>query len=222
MINPQLQFRLWSVLMAISAISAAFVCVAPKTPHNLQLLNSPDFTCADIARAVNYYVDLGEEETLREFHALARKDVDIGRPDINERIGWLCRILYQPDGKPLRPPMLGSLTLPHDQMPLDKWPLYPVAQSGGTYCVLSEGYSLAGFPEPMADYFSYCKTNGAFRTERVNVPNRKAAVQDVSAIRSSERWTTIKWSNAGQGFSYTISEPWIWGRILAQAESMKE
>jgi hypothetical protein len=119
-------------------------------------------------------------------------------------------------------PMLGALRLPHDQMPLTKWPLFPVAKSGETYCVLSEGYSLAGFPEPIPDYLTYCKTHGAFRTNPVRVPDRETAIQDLSAIRLSKRWTDIKWKNSGQGFSYTMSEPWIWDAIIAQAESMKQ
>ena len=220
--EPKLQFRLASLLIVISAASAAFAFFGPKPRHKLHLLRSPDFTCADIARAVNYYVDLGEAETLREFHDLVRPGVDIGRPDINERIGWLCRILYQQKGKPLRSPMLGALSLPYDQMPLNKWPLYPVAKSGDTYCVLSEGYSLAGLPESMPDYFNYCKTNGTFRTEPVPIPSRKTAIQDVNAIRLSKRWSSIKWKNAGQGFSYTISEPWIWDGIVVQAESIRK
>ena len=222
MLKPKLQFRLASLLIVVSAASIAFAFLGPKPRHKLHLLRSPDFTCADIARAVNYYVDLGEEETLREFHDLARQDVDIGRPVINERIGWLCRILYEPNGKPLRAPMLGGLMLPYDQMPLDKWPLYPVAKSGDTYCVLSQGYSLSGYPEPMADYFRYCTTKGSFRTATIPIPNRTTAVRDVSAIRSSKRWSSIKWKNAAQGFSYTMNEPWIWSSIIAQAESIQE
>lgn len=216
---PKLKSRLASLLIVISAGSITYAYFGPTPQNELQLLRSSEFTCADIALAVNYYVNLGEEETLREFHDLVREKDEIGRPNIKERIGWLCRILYEPDGKPLRGPGLGGLMLPQDQMPLDKWPLYPVARSGDTFCVLSEGYRLSGLPEFMPDYFRYCTSAGSFRKAPLTVPSRATAIRDVNAIRSSHRWSQIKWQNAGQGFSYTINESWMWSMILAQAES---
>ena len=215
-----LRFRLASFLVAVMAASSAYG--EPNSSQEPNLLKSAEFTCVDISHAVNYYVDLGEEATLKEFKTLLLKRDRAGRPDISERIGWLCRILYEPNDQPLRPPMLGGLMLPHDQMPLDKWPLYPVAKSGDTYCVLSEGYTLAGLPEPMPKYFSYCQKHGTFRAKPVAIPNRKTAIQDLNSIRSSKRWTSIKWKNSGNGFSYTMDEPWTWRRIIAQAQSISE
>ncbi|WP_160148263.1 hypothetical protein [Rubripirellula obstinata] len=203
--------------MLVSSASVAFAFLQPKPRHQLHLLRSADFTCADIARAVNYYVDLGERETLREFHDLARQNDDIGRPNVNERIGWLCRILYVPKNKPLRGPMLGGLMLPYESMPLGDWPMYPVAKSGGTYCVLSEGYSLAGHAEPIPNYLTYCGLHGSFRAGHVPVPDRKVAMQEVDLIRLSKRWTKITWIKTGLNSSYTISEPWTWDRIIDQA-----
>jgi len=220
--QPKSSFRLIFLVIASLLASAAFAFFRPQPRRELQLLSSADFTCADIARAVNYYVELGEEKTLREFHDLISRHDSIGRPDMDERIGWLCRILYVPNGQPLRPPGLGGLTPPQDQMPLDRWPIYPVVQSGDTYCVLAEGHLLLGLPERMPDYFRYCSSMGSFRTEPVAVPDRSTAIRDVSAIRSSDRWSTIKWTNDGKGGSYTISEPWIWSAVITQAESIRD
>ncbi|MEM8671704.1 MAG: hypothetical protein AAGG48_29570 [Planctomycetota bacterium] len=214
--------RLVLVLLAASAATVASAECGPEPRDQLHLLKYADFTCADISRAVNYYVDLGEDATLKEFQSLLQKREQVGRPDLSERIGWLCRILYEPKDKPMRPPMLGGLMLPHDQMPLDKWPLYPVAKSGSTYCVLSEGYTLAGFPEPMTKYFSYCKKSGSFRTTSVVIPSKKEAIRDINSIRSSQRWTSINWKNSGQGFSYTMNEAWTWNQIIDQAKSIPE
>ena len=105
-------------------------------------------------------------------------------------------------------------------MTADKWPLYPVAKSGTTYCTLAEGYKLNGKPEPIADYLAYCAANGTYRADPIAIPDRQTAIRDISAIKSSRRWLDIKWSDAGQGFSYAISEKSIWRKIFVQAESI--
>ena len=52
----------------------------------------------------------------------------------------MCRVLFEPKGQDsLRQPMYGALDLPWNSMPLTKWPLYPVALSGSSYFVLSDG-----------------------------------------------------------------------------------
>src|SRR5262249_40890802 len=102
------------------------------------------FTCATLAEVVNHYVALGEDAAVKELKALVPKGFSGFKRgfSMDERIGWVCRILFEPKGtEPLRPPGLGGLSLP--PMPLKEWPFYPVARSGETYCVLSEGYMLA-------------------------------------------------------------------------------
>lgn len=218
--RPRLQFRLATMLIVVTAASFVFWFSGPKPRTDFFRLDSVD--CANITRTVNYYVDLGEEETLREFENLLSDRFENGSPDIDERIGWLCRILYQPNGEPLRPPGTGGFMLPYDQFPLAKWPLFPIAKSGDTYCVLARRSSIMGLPESLTDYFGYCRTNGSFRTERVPVPNGKTAIRDLNALRLSNRWLNIQWSGKRQGVSYTCSEPWIWDEILSQAQSMRE
>jgi len=217
------QLHLTTLLFAITVASIAFAMLAPKPKHHLHLFRSAQFNCTDIARAVNHYVDLGEEATIHEFSSMADDDADLSRGfSVNERIGWLCRILFEPGGGSLRPPMFGGLNLPYNSMHTQNWPLYPVAKSGETYCVLSEGYRLAGHAEPVRDYLAYCTSNGSFRTKPVKLIDRTTAIRDVAGIRTSKRWRDIKWSDSGVGFSYTISEPWIWKSIIVQAESIDE
>lgn len=179
------------------------------------------FTCATLAEAANHFIDLGEAAAVKELEALA--------PDHNwnivggihwaERVGWVCRILFTPKGKePLRAPRYGGHTLPDSTMPLASWPLYPVAASGTSYFVLSEGYSLGGRPEDPKAYLAYCRTKGTFRTQRVPVPTRAQALKDVEQLRQSKAWKAIKWSDRGPNFSYTLPESGTWDLLRGQAE----
>jgi hypothetical protein len=73
--------------------------------------------------------------------------------------------------------------LPRITMPLTTWPIYPVAVSGTSYFVLSEGYLVAGEPEDPKEYLRYCRTNGKFRSERVPIPTRVDALKNLETIR---------------------------------------
>jgi hypothetical protein len=137
----------------------------------------------------------------------------------NERIGWVCRILFEAKrDEPLREPRFGGLHLPWKSMPLKSWPLYPVACSGSSYFILSEGYQSGGRPEPARDYMEYCRKAGKFRKEPVAMPKRSDAQKDLQKLRDSKEWKAIKWTDSGQGFSYMFSEDDIWTFIKAQAD----
>jgi hypothetical protein len=118
--------------------------------------------------------------------------------------------------------MFGGHRLPWNSMPLTAWPLYPVARSGSTYFVLSEGYDLGGVPEDPKAYLKHCQTKGKFRSERIPTPTRSQALKDLEQLRQTEAWKAIKWKDSGQGFSYTMSEESIWTFIKAQAEKTPE
>jgi len=204
-------------------LSMAFSVCHAEVP---QLFIQREFNAADVAQAVNYFIALGEEGALSELTKLA-PDYDSRFGNFNrsfnrtERVGWVCRILFEPKGKqPLRPPMYGGLDLPDNTMPFANWPRYPVAASGKSYFVLSEGYNLAGAPEDPKQYLAYCRAEGIFRKQPVPVPARAEAQHDVAALRQSPAWKTIKWKDSGQGFSYTMSEEWTWKFIQAQADSI--
>ena len=103
-------------------------------------------------------------------------------------------------------------------MPLVKWPLYPVAKSGDTYCVLAEGYSLAGEAEPVSSYISHCAKVGSFRTDRMQMRSEAQATADLNALRLSQRWLDIEWEGKGPGYSFFIDENSVWNSIIRQAK----
>jgi hypothetical protein len=191
-----------------------------------RLFRQSEFNSALFAKAVNHFVDIGEDAAVRELAKLAATEEKnlsgTGQKywATNERVGWMCRVLFEPKAKtPLRPPMFGGLNLPFNTMPETEWPLYPVAQSGSTYFVLSEGYMLGGQAEPVADYLLYCRQNGVFRTKRVAVPNKKSAQGDAASLRNSTAWQAIKWTDSGTGWSYSMDEKSAWAFIQEQADT---
>jgi hypothetical protein len=187
------------------------------------LFRERSFSAANLAEAVNHFVALGEEPAARELSTLA-PDHDPGRAGFSlpERVGWVCRILFQPKGdQPLRAPRYGAHSLPYLTMPLARWPLYPVAESGDSFFVLSEGYMLAGIPERPTRYLAYCRAEGIFRKQRIPVPGRHQAKKDVLALRQSPAWKAIEWKDRGPETTYTMNEEWTWRFIQAQADAIK-
>jgi hypothetical protein len=212
------------ITLFLLLVCAAFRFSQAEVP---QLFRDHSFTAAILAQAANHFVALGETAATRELTALV-SDHDFKRDNIGkgfsvpERVGWVCRILFQPKAnQPLRPPMYGGLGLPFNTMPPTRWPLYPVAASGHSFFVLSEGYMLAGLPEDPKRYLAYCRAEGTFREQRIPVPTRAEAQKDVSALRQSPAWKAIKWKDRGQGFSYAMNEERTWKFIQAQADSIK-
>ncbi len=211
---------------------ALLVVVLAATPCQAEapkLFREKSFTCAMLAQAVNHYVTLGEDAAAKELESLTSEDwteewfKKKRGFSFNERVGWICRIVFEPKGKePLRAPLFGAHHLPWNSMPLTNWPLYPVAVSGSTYFVLSEGYMLAGVAEDPKDYLKYCRANGKFRKEAVPIPSRIQALKDLEKLRQSKAWKAIKWEEKGEGFSYFFDEDWVWGRIKYQAENIPE
>jgi hypothetical protein len=201
---------------------------APSKPALPSLLREKSFTCATLAEAVNHYVDLGEEAAIKELEFLTsdwmtRDKITSVTGDFSrkERIGWVCRILFQQGKNPLRPPLYGAVcSLPWNSMPLTTWPLFPVAASGRSYFVLGEGYLLAGEPEDPTAYLRYCRIHGKFRTEHVPIPTRDQALDNLNQLRQSKAWKAIKWSDTCEWGSYTLSEEWTWRFIEAQAENI--
>jgi hypothetical protein len=199
------------------------------------------FTSATLAEAVNRYVAIGEEATIKELQQISsqensKNEIFAGKGfSVNERVGWMCRILYEPKEpslliaksgilipektKPLRAPKFGVLSMPENTMPVEKWPLYPVAFSGSTYVVLKQGYTDSGTPEELAHYLAYCKSNGTFRKTPVLVPTKKQAEKDIAMLRQSEPWQAIKWED-NNGFSFPMGEQWTWAFIQNQAKAI--
>lgn len=192
-----------------------------------KLFSQKSFTSANIAEAVNRYVAIGEAASAKEMEQLAAQEDAMDESflgkgfSVNERIGWVCRILYEPKGhSPLRAPKFGVLPLPEKTMPVEKWPLYPVAVSGSTYIVLRQGYTPHGTPEKVAHYLAYCKNNGVFRTTPVEVPDKEQAEKDIANLRQSAQWQAIRWQNNADGFSFPMGEELTWAFIKGQTKNL--
>jgi hypothetical protein len=193
-----------------------------------KLFSQKNFTSANIAEAVNRYVAIGEASTVKELQQLAAQDISANDNflskgfNVKERVGWVCRILYEPKGRsPLRAPEFGELALPEKSMPAEKWPLYPLALSGSTYVVLKQGYTPDGTPEEAAHYLKYCKNNGVFRKTPVEVPIREQAETDIANLRQSAQWQAIEWRN-NDGFSYPMGEQLTWAFIKGQTKTIAD
>ena len=131
-------------LILISSVTTLGICHADAP----KLFRERPFNAATLAIAVNHFVAVGQEAAIKELAELGTAEPLRDGVYPAERVGWMCRVLFEPKGhEPLRPPMYGALQLPYKSMPLAKWPLFPVALSGSSYFVLSEGYLLKGEAE---------------------------------------------------------------------------
>jgi hypothetical protein len=197
-----------------------------------KLFREQAFTCATLADAVNHFVGLGEDAAVKELQELAcvedaeaekNRGFNVRGFSINERITWVCRILFEPKSGPkslpyLRAPRFGKLNLPEKFMPIWKWPLYPVVLSGSTYFVLGESYSDDNHTlEDAKHYITYCKDNGNFRKTPVKVAAKAQVLKDVAALKQSEPWQSIQWLD-DSGYGYPMGEQWTWGFIQRQTK----
>jgi len=191
------------------------------------LFTEKEFSATTLAHTVNHYIALGEMTAMRELEVLGRGEV-LGRAQaskdedgiaIDQRIGWICRILFLPKSGSLWPPSDGCL-FPADRTNAVDWPLYPLAKSGTTFCVLSEMSACFGYRAPIAYYLTYCQENGVFRSCPVPLPTRSSAIADLKQLRQSKRWQEIQWDFASPGRSYSCNESWFWSFIIKQGESI--
>lgn len=191
-----------------------------------KLFRERAFNCVALADAVNHFVGIGEDAAVKELEQLSEAEAaeaeknrgfDTHGFSINERIGWVCRILFEPkDGTYIRAPKFGKLDIPEKYMPIAKWPLYPVVLSGSTYFVVAESYSDDNStPEESKHYIKYCVENGNFRKTPVKVASKAQILKDAAALRQSAPWQDIQWLD-DSGYSYPMGEQWTWGFILKQ------
>ncbi len=188
-----------------------------------RLFQESEFTAASFAEAVNHFVALGEDAAVQELRRLAADSKTDNKHEnrVKVRIGWMCRVLFEPKTESLREPRFGALSLPYKTMPNKSWPLNPVALSGSTYLVLSDGYILGGRAENTKAYIDYCRKSGVFRKKPVSVPTKAQALRDAAALRQSAAWQSIKWKDSGENWSYTMDEGRTWEFIQEQAESIR-
>lgn len=196
--------------MARNALIALLLTFGACHADYPKLLTKTEFTSATLAEAVNHYIEMGEEKANKQLDSWTVE------PSNKVRIGWICRILFEPkDKKPLRGPLYGALMGFPRPMALENWPLYPIALSGNTYFVLGDRYLLGGHPEDPRDYVRYCRENGTFRKVPVPVPTRRQALEDFEKLMQSKAWKAIKWNGDGP-------DPWTVRFIRDQADDIPE
>lgn len=187
-------------------------------------IKGPSFNPASFARAVNYFVSLGETEAINELKKQIRENQsgnfsEVYHNDI--RVSEICRVLFESrDGNPIRPPGLGALMgIDFDQRDRRQfWPLFPVAQSGSSYFILGEGYILGGVPEDIVEYIEYSRRLGRFRITPLPVPTRAQAAADAELLRKSQAWRD-SWP---QDSIKLNSDNYTWHYIQSQVQTIPE
>ena len=224
-----MQFRLVTLLALLSIVAVVLAFIVPKPVRTPELFTQKEFDAAELAKAINYFVERGEEQSILELINLSTDRTDFSNGfDVNERIGWVCRILFKADkGETLRPPGYGTLTLPFNTKTASDWPIFPVAKAGDAFIVLSQGYSVSGCPESPREYIDYCQKNGCFRQEKVVILDRQTAISDINCLRKSKRWGNFGLGKSGitiigGGFWFGDTEGRIWGEIIAQGEMIAQ
>ena len=102
-----------------------------------QLFRARSFNAADLAKALNHYAALGEELAVWELsdlapaHQFKRDNINKGF-SLPDRVGWVCRILFQPRATKRSAP-LATAGITYHTMPLRRWPLYPLAASVNSF-----------------------------------------------------------------------------------------
>ncbi len=117
-------------------------------------------------------------------------------------------------------PHYGGLNLPYHLMPPTVWLLHPVASSGNSFFVLSEGDQFNGEPEPTQSCLKCVRTEGRFRERPILVPTHQQAQKDATSLRRSAAWKRIRWIYHDQWNPYEIDENQCWRFIQAQANSI--
>lgn len=163
------------------------------------------WTCESIARAVNAYIDMGEERACADLvtRGASGQKLDYTPMFTTVRATHLCRVLFiGKGGKAVRAPKLGAVRLPSRSMPLSAWPEFPMAQQDGVWFELGNGYLLSGKAETVEQYLDTCRKSGTFRTEKLAVPDENSARAALKELLASDRWGKIRWSDGGTGESY--------------------
>lgn len=228
------------LLAVVSFVTASVFGQSPVLP----VLERKEIGPQDLARSANALIELGEERACGVLVSRVTNFAHTKGFCGDERIGWLCRLIFDPSDKvvpatramspggpvvrrtprmadgryPVRRPLFGGLALPHRSMPITSWPRYPVAVQDGVPFVLAEGYTLAGLPEDPRKYIAHCRKHGRFRTQLYRVPDRATAERALEALFASSRWTAIRWKFVGKGERYTISESWRKKSLREQVE----
>ncbi|MBS1715101.1 MAG: hypothetical protein JST30_12275 [Armatimonadetes bacterium] len=188
----------------MTPLVAALVLSVQSGPIDTVFLKR-SWTCGSVALAANAYIDMGEERAVADLTVRGGRGqkLDYMPMATAVRACHLCRVLFTGrNGKALRAPKLGVIRLPHRSMPLSSWPEFPMAQQDGVWFELGNAYLLSGKAETVEQYVDYCRKNGAFRKEKLTVPDENTARAALKELLASDRWGKVQWSGGGVGESY--------------------
>lgn len=163
-----------SVLFTLVLAFTIELYAQQQTP---KFFTSKENTSANLATAVNYFVNLGEEKSATALAAIVSKRTFSNKIDLDFRVACVSRILWRNAKKPIMPPRLGfyggGVSIdPRNQSELEKWPLFPVAKSGVSYfIVVNGGRGGTGQSSNLnVDYIQHCKRTGTFLTKKSRYP----------------------------------------------------
>jgi hypothetical protein len=202
--------RLVSVLCCGLALAS---CATP----DLVTLRSAEASPAALARDADALLALERDEALALLEEEARRAERGPSPgsaapsiDVPERIGWLCRLVFvDAEGRPVRAPRRGAVSLPDLSMPAESWPHFPLAVEDGCIFVLAEGLVLAGLAEPLDQYFAELRRSARLSEAHYAQPGREACERAFAQLLASPRWRAIRWTYSSPNHSYACDEPSI-------------
>lgn len=183
-----------------------------------KVFTTKDFSSADLARSANKYIAMGEKKAVQSLKKLALETrASKQGMQINTRITWICRMIFEAKEKPIRRPLVGALMIPINGNDAARWPLFPLAKSGETFFVLGQAGFGTGIPEGADKYIEYCQHNGKFRKAPLTIPEQQRAQKDLKKLKDSKRWQEINWKTANP----KATEAWFWKSIAEQARSIQ-
>jgi len=178
-----------STIVSVAVVSGLFSLNSPAIgqPSDKELIDKIpsndgfDFRCEDMVRVVNHLRHLGKAKALEILDEYV-KESPPGGPD---SVVLICKVLFTDTNQ--WKGLNITFGAPHpaaNRTTVSKFPLFPIAISGGIPFELVEGYSLGGFNgNPAAKCVEYCKNLPIISTDLTNT-NYEAAAQ--ALIQSKE------------------------------------
>lgn len=186
-------------IIAATCMCVALLCISPRVSNALSempdFFTSPKVDAAQLASAVNHFVELGETKAIDALKAIRSRQTFSGKIDVHFRLACVCRVLWQNSDHPIPPPHLGmyggGVSIGAGKSAKSKdWPMFPVAKAGNSYFIVvygGRGGTGTSHRLPIS-YLTQCQTSGNFLTEKISIPTKQNAEIDAKLLRKSARW----------------------------------
>ena len=205
--------------LAVLVTAMAWWVITRPTIRDCPTITGDDYNPSALLKCANRLIEIGEDKAYR---VLISNASTMGVTPDDERVALLCRVLYQQDKeRPLRPPPFGAPNVPYRSMAAEDWPDLPLVFSKGIPFLLVSGYIYYGPPPNVKEYVAYCRNSGVFRVEPYKLSCWSAGPDALHALFLSEKWSRIKWMDAGKGWSYGYDELLLQHQLHVQVERMK-